>query len=72
MIEEDIKKRILEGIPGSRVDVVVAGNRAEISVVSASFKKLNRVQRDQKIYQHIKDYISEGTLHAVNVSALVE
>lgn len=72
MIEEDIKKRILEGIPGSRVDVVVAGNRAEISVVSASFKKLNRVQRDQKIYQYIKDYISEGTLHAVNVSALVE
>ena len=72
MIEEDIKKRILEGIPGSRVDVVVAGNRAEISVVSASFKNLNRVQRDQKIYQYIKDYISEGTLHAVNVSALVE
>jgi len=72
VIEEDIKKRILEGIPGSRVDVVVAGNRAEISVVSASFKKLNRVQRDQKIYQYIKDYISEGTLHAVNVSALVE
>ena len=72
MIEEDIKKRIVEGIPGSRVDVVVAGNRAEISVVSASFKKLNRVQRDQKIYQYIKDYISEGTLHAVNVSALVE
>ena len=72
MIEEDIKKRILEGIPGSRVDVVVAGNRAEISVVSASFKKLNRVQRDQKIYQYIKEYISEGTLHAVNVSALVE
>ena len=72
MIEEDIKKRILEGIPGSRVDVVVAGNRAEISVVSASFKKLNRVQRDQKIYQYIKNYISEGTLHAVNVSALVE
>ena len=44
MIEEDIKKKILEGIPGSRVDVVVARNRAEISVVSASFKKLNRVQ----------------------------
>ena len=72
MIEEVIKKRISEGIPGSRVDVSVSGNRAEISVVSASFEKLNRVQRDQKIYQYIKDYISEGTLHAVNVSAHIE
>ena len=72
MLEEDIKKRISEGIPGSRVDVLVSGNRAEISVVSASFEALNRVQRDQKIYQYIKDYISDGTLHAVNVNGSLE
>ena len=50
MIENEIKKRILEGISGSQVDVVISGNRAEISVVSESFEQLNRVQRDQEVY----------------------
>ena len=71
MIEEEIKKRILDGIAGCQVDVVISGNRAEISVVSESFQQLNRVQRDQEVYRYIKDYISDGTLHAVTVSARV-
>ena len=71
MIEDEIKKRILEGIPGSQVDVVISGNRAEISVVSESFEQLNRVQRDQEVYKYVNDYISDGTLHAVTVSARV-
>ena len=71
MIEDEVKKRILEGIPGSQVEVVISGNRAEISVVSESFEQLNRVQRDQEVYQYVKDYISDGTLHAVTVSARV-
>ena len=71
MIEDEIKKRILEGIPGSQVEVVISGNRAEISVVSESFEQLNRVQRDQEVYKYVNDYISDGTLHAVTVSARV-
>ena len=71
MIEDEIKKRILEGISGAQVDVVISGNRAEISVVSESFEQLNRVQRDQEVYKYVKDYISDGTLHAVTVSARV-
>ena len=71
MIENEIKKRILEGISGSQVDVVISGNRAEISVVSESFEQLNRVQRDQEVYKYVKDYISDGTLHAVTVSTRV-
>ena len=70
MIEDEIKKRILDGIPGCQVDVVISGNRAEIAVVSESFEQLNRVKRDQEVYKYIKDYISDGTLHAVTVSAL--
>ena len=69
MIEEEIKKRILDGIPGCLVNVEVSGNRAEIKVVSESFEEMNRVQRDQAIYKFVKDYISEGTLHAVTVMA---
>ena len=69
MTEDEIKKRILDGIPGCQVKVVISGNRAEISVVSESFEQLNRVQRDQEVYKYVKDYISDGTLHAVTVSA---
>ena len=71
MVEDEIKKRILDGIPGCQVDVVIAGNRAEISVVSESFEQLNRVKRDQEVYRYVKDYISDGTLHAVTISARV-
>ena len=67
MIEDEIKKRILDGIPECQVDVAISGNRAEISVVSESFEQLNRVQRDQEVYRYVKDYISDGTLHAVTV-----
>ena len=71
MIEEEIKKRILDGIAGCQVGVVISGNRAEISVVIESFEQLNRVKRDQKVYRYVKDYIADGTLHAVTVSARV-
>ena len=50
---------------------MISGNRAEISVVSESFEQLNRVKRDQEVYKYVKDYISDGTLHAVTVSARV-
>ena len=72
MVEEEIKKRIVDGIPGCEVKVVISGNRAEISVVSESFEQLNRVQRDQEVYRFVKDYISDGTLHAVTVSTRVQ
>ncbi len=72
MVEEEIKKRIVDGIPGCEVKVVISGNRAEISVVSKSFEQLNRVQRDQEVYRFVKDYISDGTLHAVTVSTRVQ
>ena len=71
MIEDEIKKRILDGIPGCQVDIMISGNRAEISVVSESFEQLNRVKRDQEVYRYVKDYISDGTLHAVTISARV-
>ena len=71
MIEDEIKKRILDGSPECQVAVAISGNRAEISVVSESFEQLNRVQRDQEVYRYVKDYISDGTLHAVTVRARV-
>ena len=69
MIEENIRARILEDMPNSEVAVIVEGNRASITVVSPLLEDLNRVQRHQRIYRYIEDYISDGSLHAVNIIA---
>jgi acid stress-induced BolA-like protein IbaG/YrbA len=69
MIEEDIREKILEDMPNSEVTVMVEGNRASITVVSPLLRDLNRVQRHQRIYHYIDHYISDGTLHAVNIVA---
>ncbi len=69
MIEEDIRTRILEGMPNSEISVSVEGNKVNITVVSPLLSDLNRVQRHQLIYKYIEDYISDGTLHAVKIIA---
>tara|TARA_X000001036_G_scaffold111542_1_gene104479 strand:- start:583 stop:801 length:219 start_codon:yes stop_codon:yes gene_type:complete len=69
MIEEDIRTRILEGMPNSEISVSVEGNKVNITVVSPLLIDLNRVQRHQLIYKYIEDYISDGTLHAVKIIA---
>ena len=69
MIEEVIRKRILEGVPNSATSVFVEGNKVNITVISPLLSELNRVQRHQLIYKYIEDYISDGTLHAVKIIA---
>ena len=69
MIEEVIRKRILEGVPNSETSVFVEGNKVNITVISPLLSELNRVQRHQLIYKYIEDYISDGTLHAVTIIA---
>ena len=69
MIEEVIRKRILEGVPNSETSVFVEGNKVNITVISPLLSELNRVQRHQLIYKYIEDYITDGTLHAVKIIA---
>ena len=69
MIEEDIRDSILSGIPNAKVDVLVEGNRATITVVSSTFAGLSRVKRHQSVYRYLVNYISTGVLHAVTINA---
>ena len=66
----EIAAAISDRIPGAEVDVVVDGNRALITVVSSAFEKLSRVQKQQKVYSCIGEYIRDGRLHAVTIRAL--
>lgn len=69
-MNEDIESAVTSGIEGADVDVVVDGNRALITVVSDAFESLTRVQKQQKVYACIEEFIRDGRLHAVTIRAL--
>ena len=65
-ITEALKARLSD----AEVEVVLEGNKAYISVVSAEFAPLGRVQRQQKVYACIDHLIADGRLHAVTIRAV--
>ncbi len=69
-MNEDIRQAVAARIEGAQVEVAVDGNRALITVISDQFEALNRVQKQQKVYACIEDYIADGRLHAVTIRAL--
>ncbi len=68
-MNEEIAAAVRNGIDGADVEVMVDGNRALITVVSPVFEGLSRVQRQQKVYACIEEYIRDGRLHAVTIQA---
>jgi acid stress-induced BolA-like protein IbaG/YrbA len=69
-MNEAIVQAVERGISDARVEVVVEGNRALITVVSPAFEGLSRVQKQQTVYACIDDFIRDGSLHAVTIRAL--
>ena len=68
-MNEAISAAVASGIEDAEVDVVLEGNRALITVVSPAFEGLSRVQKQQKVYACIDNFIKDGTLHAVTIRA---
>ena len=69
-MNQEIVESIQAQMPTAQVEVVLDGNRAVITVVSEEFAALSRLQRQQKVYGCINDYISDGRLHAVTIRAV--
>ena len=69
-MNEDIAAAIRDRIEGADVEVALDGNRALITVVSPVFETLSRVQKQQRVYGCIEEYIKDGRLHAVTIRAL--
>ena len=68
-MKEAIIAAVADGIENAEVEVVLDGNRALIAVVSPVFDGLSRVQKQQKVYACIDDFIRDGSLHAVTIRA---
>jgi len=72
MTEDEIRKLVMAGMPGARVEVGGDGYHIDLEVVSESFAGLARVKRQQLVYGILGEAIRSGALHAVNIKAFTE
>jgi len=63
---EDIQTYIQEGLPCDLIRIEGDGHHFEAVIVSAEFVGKNRVQRQQRVYQTIKDRLDSGEIHALS------
>lgn len=68
-MQDDVKNRIAQAMPGAQISVEVDGNRAAIHVISSHFDGMSRVKKQQVVYACIEDLIASGVLHAVSIKA---
>ena len=69
-MNQEIADAVTAQIEDAQVEVMLDGNKALITVVSQTFESLSRVQKQQKVYGCIDEYIRDGRLHAVTIRAL--
>jgi len=70
MNPEHIKQLIRAGMACERLELDGDGQHFEALVVSAEFAGLNRVQRQQRVYQTLKAELASGELHAISFKTL--
>lgn len=70
MHPDTIKTLILAGMNCEHIHVDGDGHHFEAVVVSPEFAGKNRVQRQQRVYQTLKDKLDTGELHALSFKTL--
>jgi acid stress-induced BolA-like protein IbaG/YrbA len=70
MHPEQIKQLILAGMACTHLSLDGDGQHFEAVVVSGEFAGLNRVQRQQRVYQTLKAKLATGELHAISFKTL--
>ena len=61
---------IARGLACEKLQVEGDGQHFSALVVSAEFAGLNRVKRQQRVYQTVKDQLDSGELHALAMQTL--
>ena len=70
MHPDQIKELILAGMACDHLVLDGDGQHFEALVVSAEFVGKNRVQRQQRVYQTLKEKLATGELHALSFKTL--
>ncbi len=66
MQPEQIRALILAGLACEYLTVEGDGHHFEAVAVSAEFAGKNRVQRQQRVYQTLRERLASGELHALS------
>lgn len=70
MDPEHIKQLILAGMACDFLELDGDGQHFQAIVVSSEFVGKNRVQRQQRVYQTLKEKLATGELHALSFKTL--
>ena len=70
MHPDQIKELILAGMACDHLALDGDGQHFEALVVSAEFVGKSRVQRQQRVYQTLKEELASGELHALSFKTL--
>lgn len=69
--EAHVQQRISESIPGASVDVTDytgGGDHFRVSVVSAAFDGLSRVDQHRLVYAAVQAEMADGSIHALSLA----
>ncbi len=69
MNPDEVKQRIVDGLPGCEVTVTGDGSHFDAIVVGEVFDGLSLVKKQQKVYATVNDLITSGALHALTIKA---
>lgn len=70
MQPEQIKALVEAKVPESQVQVGIDGSHVSLVVISAAFRGLSPVKKQQMVYAALADQIADGSLHAVHMKTL--
>jgi acid stress-induced BolA-like protein IbaG/YrbA len=67
MQPEEVEKIIAAGLSCEHLQVVGDGHHFEAVIVSAEFAGKNRVQRQQRVNEVLRQHFNSGELHALSM-----
>jgi len=67
---QEIEEWIAAGLPCEQLSVDGDGQHFQAVIVSREFAGLNRVQRQQRVNQVLKQHFDSGVLHALSMQCL--
>lgn len=67
---QQIEQWIAAGLDCARLEVDGDGQHFQAVIVSREFVGLNRVQRQQRVNQALKEHFDSGVLHALSMQCL--
>lgn len=64
---EEIRTLMTSTLDDCEIHLESEGNHLTVTVIGEIFAGKRAVQRQQQVYGILKEYIAEGTVHAVNM-----